>query len=287
VPSAEPLPLADPCLWRSRCPGGPVPTARPLPRRSRRALGGAVAPGGPVPPAQPCPWRSRAPGRAVPLRSPALAEPFPLRAVPWRSRALGGAVPLAERALAEQCPRGALPFAEARSRGGVGPAEGDPAEHARAEPAPTSEASFTATASPKAAYLRPSMYFGRWRTSLLVISALVLLALLLTALFWLGLLLAALALVAWFNIFLLPRVAFRSRIPELLLAAALLPIAAAIGLWLAGTGGLVAGCTVWVLGVASPRVVMWRLRRRFSRSLATDPRGTRIIDTRYTSRNPW
>ena len=128
-----------------------------------------------------------------------------------------------------------------------------------------------------------------WRPALVVVAALVVLALLLTALFWIGVLLAGLAVIAWFNIFLLPSIAFRTRIPQLVLAAALLPIAAAIGLGLAGSGGLIAGCSVWLLGVALPRLVLWRVRRRFANRMATDPRlrAMRVIDTQFSSRNSW
>lgn len=123
------------------------------------------------------------------------------------------------------------------------------------------------------------MYFSGWRAGLLVIAAVIIVALLLTALFWVGVLLAALAAVAWLNIFLLPNVSRRTRIPELILALALLPIAAAIGLGLAGTGGIIAGCCIWVLGVAGPRLAMLRMRRRlraYSRK-----RDLRVIDARF------
>jgi hypothetical protein len=127
------------------------------------------------------------------------------------------------------------------------------------------------------------MYFSGWRAILIMLTALVAVALLLTALFWLGVLLAALAAVAWFNIFLLPGVSVRTRIPELLIAAALLPIAAALGLGLAGTGGLIGGCAVWLLGVAVPRGLLWQMRRRLRSRTPHAP--VRILDTRFTSRN--
>jgi len=123
------------------------------------------------------------------------------------------------------------------------------------------------------------MYFSGWRAGLLVIVALVIVALLLTALFWLGVLLAALAAVAWLNIFLLPNVSRRTHIPELILGIALLPIGAAIGLGLAGTGGIIGGCCIWVLGVAGPRVAMWRMRRRLRDY--SGKRDLRVIDARF------
>ena len=129
------------------------------------------------------------------------------------------------------------------------------------------------------------MYFSGWRATLLVLAALVVLGLLLTALFWLGLLLAALGAVIWFNLFVLPRVSRRTRIPEVALAAALLPISAAVGLGVAGTGGLIAGATVWLLGVAVPRGLLWRMRRRLRQAQAQSDKSVRVIDTRFTSRN--
>lgn len=118
-----------------------------------------------------------------------------------------------------------------------------------------------------------------WRASVAIIAALVIVALLLTALFWLGVLLATLAAVAWFNVFLLPSVSARTRIPQLILALALLPILAAIGYGLAGTVGLIGGSAVWALGVAIPRAALWRLSRRVDRRLT-------IIDARFSSRTP-
>jgi len=123
------------------------------------------------------------------------------------------------------------------------------------------------------------MYLSGWRAGLVAITALVIVALLLTALFWLGILLAALAVVAWFNIFLLPNLSRRTHIPELILAIALLPIAAAIGLGLASISGVIAGCCIWLLGVAAPRAVMWRMRRRLKGYARK--RDLRIIDTRF------
>jgi hypothetical protein len=130
------------------------------------------------------------------------------------------------------------------------------------------------------------MYVTGWRAALLVVAALVVVGLLLTALFWIGLALAALAAVAWLNLYVLPRIELRTRIPQLVLAAALLPLAAAIGLALAGTGGVVAGCCVWLLGVAAPRALLWRLRRRLRQAQNQSNKPVRVIDTGFTSRTP-
>jgi hypothetical protein len=125
-----------------------------------------------------------------------------------------------------------------------------------------------------------------WRAALLLVVGLVVLAALLIALFWLGLGLAALAVVVWFNLGLLPRLAARLRVRELVLAAALMPLLAAAGLALAGTGGLVAGCAIWLLGVALPRALLWRFRRRLERQRQLDPnlQPVRVIDADFTSR---
>jgi tellurite resistance protein TehA-like permease len=125
-----------------------------------------------------------------------------------------------------------------------------------------------------------------WRGAMVVVTALVVLALLLTALFWLGVLLAALAAVAWFNLFLLPSLSARSRIPEWILALVLLPMVAAAGLVLGGSGGLVAGCVLWILGVALPRTVRWRLRRRLERGIVSHRHLPTVIDARFTSNHP-
>jgi hypothetical protein len=119
-----------------------------------------------------------------------------------------------------------------------------------------------------------------WRAFVAIIVAVVIVALLLTALFWLGVLLVTLAAVAWFNIFLLPSVSARTRIPPLVLALALLPILAAIGYGLGGTVGLIGGSAVWAVGVALPRAALLRLRRRsVDRQLTT-------VDARFSSRTP-
>lgn len=124
-----------------------------------------------------------------------------------------------------------------------------------------------------------------WRAAIAVVVALLVLAVLLTALFWLGVLLAALAVVAWLNIFLLPNFAARSHIPELVLAVALLPIMAAAGLGLSGTTGLIVGSALWLLGVAFPRALLWRLRTRVNRHLSESQelRSTRVVETTFRS----
>jgi hypothetical protein len=118
-----------------------------------------------------------------------------------------------------------------------------------------------------------------WRAAILVIAALVVVALLLTALFWLGVLLVTIAACVWFNLALLPRVSARTRIPQLILAAALLPILAAIGYGLAGTAGVIGGSLVWLFGIAVPRAALWRFSRRLDRR-----RELTTIDAQYSSR---
>jgi hypothetical protein len=130
------------------------------------------------------------------------------------------------------------------------------------------------------------MVLTGWRAAVILILGLVLVAVFLTALFWLGLALAALGVLAWFNLVLLPRLAVRTRVPELVLAAALVPVLAAVGLMLAGPTGVIAGCSIWVLGVALPRALLWRYRRRLEQQRQVDPglHPVRIIDTEFTTR---
>ena len=130
------------------------------------------------------------------------------------------------------------------------------------------------------------MVLTGWRAALVLIVGLVLVVVLLTALFWLGLVLAALGVVVWFNLVLLPRLAARLRLRELVLAAALVPVLAAVGLAVAGISGVLVGCSIWVLGVALPRALLWRYRRRLERQRQVDPslHPVRIIDTEFTTR---
>lgn len=109
------------------------------------------------------------------------------------------------------------------------------------------------------------MVFSGWRAGLIVLAALVLIGVLLTAIFWLALLVGAVLGVAWFNLLLMPRLAVRLRLPQVVLAIALLVLLAAGGFGLAGVTGAIEGAAVWLLGVAAPRVVLWRVRRRIDR----------------------
>jgi hypothetical protein len=129
------------------------------------------------------------------------------------------------------------------------------------------------------------MVFSGWRALLWLLAALLLVSLLLVAVFWIGVLLAVVAAVGWFNLLLLPRLAVRVRIPELVLAVALLPVLAAGGMALAGLSGVVAGCSVWVIGVALPRVALWRLRRRLWKQVGSGTQlgRVRVIDAEFSS----
>jgi hypothetical protein len=101
-----------------------------------------------------------------------------------------------------------------------------------------------------------------WRAALIVVTALVLIALVLAAIFWLALALAAVLAVAWFNLLLLPRIAARLRIPQVVLAIVLLLLLGGAGYLLGGITGALEGGAVWLIAVPAPRAVMWRLRRR-------------------------
>lgn len=121
-----------------------------------------------------------------------------------------------------------------------------------------------------------------WRGALWAVLALVTLMLLLSALFWIGIGLAVLAVVAWFNLLALPRIGARLHIPQLVLAALMLPLLAALGFGLDGVTGLAGGCGLWLIGVALPRAALWRARHRLG-STARRPMPVRVIepDFRY------
>jgi hypothetical protein len=132
------------------------------------------------------------------------------------------------------------------------------------------------------------MVFSGWRAVVWLLAAVLLVGLLLAAVFWIGVLLAVAAVVGWVNLVLLPRVAGRVRLPQLVLAMALLPLLAAGGMALAGLSGVVAGGFIWAIGVALPRAVLWRVRRRLGRRVdgGTGLRRVRMIDAEYTLTEP-
>jgi hypothetical protein len=124
-----------------------------------------------------------------------------------------------------------------------------------------------------------------WRAALVLVAAVLVLLLLLAAVFWLGIILAVLAVVAWFNLTLLPRVARGIHVPEPALAALLLPVLAAAGYWLNTTQGAIAGAAIWLFGVVAPRVALRRFRRRIGeiRVATTPDNAVQIIDTQFRS----
>jgi hypothetical protein len=134
------------------------------------------------------------------------------------------------------------------------------------------------------------MVLSGWRALLALVFLLVVVSLLLVAAFWFGVLLAAVGAVVWLNLQLLPRLSVRLRVPQLVLALSLLPVLAAVGLALGGGGGLMAGCSLWVLGVALPRAALRWLRSRNGRDPTTgaylNPQAQppRIIDTTFSTR---
>jgi hypothetical protein len=133
------------------------------------------------------------------------------------------------------------------------------------------------------------MVITGWRAAVVLVIGLLLIALLVTALFWVAILLAALGAVAWFNMRLLPDIARRVRVRELVLAAALLPVLALAGLALAGSSGIIAGCSVWLVGVALPRGLLRYMLRRAERqrqaNLDARLHPVRIIDIPHTPRS--
>ncbi len=101
-----------------------------------------------------------------------------------------------------------------------------------------------------------------WRAAVVIVLALIFVALLLTAIFWAAIVLATIAAVAWLNLLLLPRLALRVHLPLLVLAIALFIPFAGLGYLAAGVTGAVEGAAIWLLGVAVPRAVLWRVHRR-------------------------
>jgi hypothetical protein len=128
------------------------------------------------------------------------------------------------------------------------------------------------------------MAFSGWRAAVWLIAALLVASLLLTALFWIGIVVAALAVVGSFNLLVIPRLAARLHAPEAVLAIGALPLLAGVGLMLGGPGGLLVGGGVWALGVAVPRFALRRYRHRLGKLMNTpgaQGRPVRVIDTEF------
>jgi 4-hydroxybenzoate polyprenyltransferase len=128
------------------------------------------------------------------------------------------------------------------------------------------------------------MVLTGWRGLAALVAVLLVLALLLTALFWLAALALAVAAAAWLSLGVLPRLAERLHVPQLALALGLLAVLVAGGLLLGGTTSALAACGVWLVGVALPRAVLWKLRSQLRRRVASghaDPlriQPPRVID---------
>jgi hypothetical protein len=118
-----------------------------------------------------------------------------------------------------------------------------------------------------------------WRAVLAIGAALLLLALLLMAFFWLAALGAVIAAVAAFNVLLVPRIARRLRVSELVIVGALLVVLAAGGWLVGGVTAAAAGVAAWLVGVVGPRVALRRFRRRLDAAeLRTQRGGPLIVD---------
>ena len=113
------------------------------------------------------------------------------------------------------------------------------------------------------------MVLTGWRGLAVLVAVLLVLGLLLTALFWLAALALAVAAAAWFSLGVLPRLAERLHIPQLALALGLLAVLLAGGLLLGGTPGAIAASGVWLVGVALPPAVLWKLRSQLLRRVAS------------------
>jgi len=127
------------------------------------------------------------------------------------------------------------------------------------------------------------MVISGWRAGVVLAVGLVLACLLVFALFWVGVLLVACGVVAWFNLMLLPRVARRLRVPEMALAIGLLPLLGIVGFVVGAVSGLAAGIAIWAIGVALPRgLVRYLRRRRLAQESANASLGqVRIIDADF------
>jgi hypothetical protein len=124
------------------------------------------------------------------------------------------------------------------------------------------------------------MVITGWRAVVWLLVALLVVASLLAAVVWLAVLAAVIALVVWFNLLLFPRLAARLRVPQLVAAIGLLAAFVVGGLLLAGLNGVGAGCAAWLIGVAVPQVVLWRLRESLHSRLSR-PERTREIDVAF------
>jgi hypothetical protein len=116
-----------------------------------------------------------------------------------------------------------------------------------------------------------------WRAALVILAALVVVGLLLMAFFWLAALGAVIAAVAAFNVVLVPRIARRLRVPELVIVGALLVVLAAGGWLVGGLTAAAAGVVAWLVGVVGPRLVLRRFRRRLEVAELRAQRGRPVI----------
>lgn len=127
------------------------------------------------------------------------------------------------------------------------------------------------------------MTFSSRYTIVWVLLGILLMALVLALVFWIGVALAVLGLVFWLNLIGFTMISARLHIPARVTAALLLPVAAGIGFAFGQTGGLAVGIALWVLGVALPQVLLWRLRGRLSATFGgRNSRGELpVIDAHY------
>ena len=116
---------------------------------------------------------------------------------------------------------------------------------------------------------------GGWRAVLVLLLAGAVAVALLLALLWVALLLAALGVVLWLNVWIIPRLAWRSRVSRWVLDLLVLIALCATGWWVSGANGATAGALVWLGGIGAPRALGVWLR---SRVRAVSARHARVID---------
>ena len=118
-----------------------------------------------------------------------------------------------------------------------------------------------------------------WRAALAIVAALFVVAILLAAFFWLAVLASVIAAVAGFNLLLVPRIARRFRVSELVIVGALLVVLAAGGIVVGGPTAAAAGVVAWLVGVVGPRLALRKFRRRLDAAeLRTQGSSPLIVD---------
>ncbi|HEY3062454.1 MAG TPA: hypothetical protein VGL99_26070 [Chloroflexota bacterium] len=123
-----------------------------------------------------------------------------------------------------------------------------------------------------------------WRALLVLLLAAAVAVAVVLALLWLALLLAALGVVLWLNVGIIPRLAWRLGVSRWVLDLIVLVALCAAGWLVSGANGATAGAVVWFIGIGGPRAVGLWLRSRVrsaaaghGRVIDADPRDRRLV----------